>query len=246
MPSIHLYAELLSNIRAVTLVASLETVHNEETRIEISQDGETIAVTHEGQTANLSLPTQISGGGTVAATLPPTPTKDVTLRLQLEEKEPGLLKLYGGSENVVPWGAEEMKGKTIVCAKCDAEIVRTGEVRGWKDLPREDWAEMMDFWHCHKPHEHDANDHGHGKGYPAHERLRAQRDAGLVGLTYFLLSPANLKDTTVSHFSYSCKPSALSLLFLHFFIISPRRVQRRGLSCLPRLDLRYYPPKSRK
>lgn len=203
MPSIHLYAELLSNIRAVTLVASLETVHNEETRIEISQDGETISVSHEGQTANLSLPTQITGGGTVAATLPPTPSKDITLRLQLEEKEPGLLKLHGSSENVVPWSAEKVTGATIMCAKCNAELVKADGIKEWKDLPREDWAEMMDFWHCHKPHEHDSNN-SHGKRYAAQERLRAQRDVGLVGLTYFLLSPSDVKDTTVSHFS--CVP----------------------------------------
>lgn len=210
MPSIHLYAELLSNIRAVTLVASLETVHNEGTRIEISQDGENISVTHDGETANLSLPTNVTGGGTAAVILPPTPSRDITLRLQLEEKEPGLLKLNGGSENVVPWSAEKVAG-AVECRKCDAEILKCSDMKEWKNLPREDWAEMMDFWHCHKPREHDSNEEHehHSKGYAAHERLRAQLDVGLVGLTYFLLSPENMKHTGVSKFLPFLHPQSI-------------------------------------
>ena len=198
MPAIHLYAELLSNIRAVNLVASLETIPNEETRIEISENGETIGVTHEGQTANLSLPTQIVGGGTAAVTVPPTNSKDITLRLQLEEKEPGLLRLQSSSENVVPWPAGQMAGTTVACRNCNAELLKASDVNEWKDLPREDWAEMMDFWHCHKPHEQESED-DQSKGYSAQARLRAQQNLGLVGLTYFLLSRINVANTTVSH-----------------------------------------------
>jgi len=201
MPAIHLYAELLSNIRAVNLVASLETVPNEETRIEIAENGETINVTHEGNTANLSLPTQIVGGGTAAVTVPPTPSKDITLRLQLQEKEPGLLRLQSSSENVVPWPAGKMADTTVACRNCNADLLKASDVNEWKDLPREDWAEMMDFWHCHKPHEHNSEEgHEQNKGYAAYARLQAQQDLGLVGLTYFLLSRANVANTTVSQF----------------------------------------------
>src|SRR5690606_5003164 len=49
------------------------------------------------------------------------------------------------------------KQVSIYCANCNATLVENGKVSAWKDLPSKNWAEMMDFWHCHKPddHEHD-------------------------------------------------------------------------------------------
>jgi len=199
MPSIHLYAELLNNIRAVTLVASLETEQNEETRIELSQDGHTIHVVHEGETASLSLPTRMVGGGTAAITLPPVPSRDITLRLQLEEKEPGLLVLQCNSENVVPWSATTINDD-IACSHCGSRLLKSSSVKEWKDLPREGWEEMMDFWHCHKPHEHESRESNteHQKGYTTHEKLCAQSGVGFVGLTHFFLSPEDSTNIAVS------------------------------------------------
>lgn len=34
----------------------------------------------------------------------------------------------------------------------------------WKDLPSGNWAEMMDFWHCHKPDPEGGHEHGDGEG----------------------------------------------------------------------------------
>lgn len=199
MPSIHLYAELLNNIRAVTLVASLETEQNEETRIELSQDGQIIHVTHEGETASLSLPARMIGGGTAAITLPPIPSRDITLRLQLEEKEPGLLMLHGNSENVLPWSATTVSDN-IACNHCGTRLLKSSSIKEWKDLPREDWAEMMEFWHCHKPHEQELPEShtGRQKGYAAHERLCARPGIGLVGPTHFVLSAEDSMNIAVS------------------------------------------------
>src|SRR5262249_25552483 len=133
MASIHLYAELLNNIRAVTIVVSLETEQNEETRIELSQDGKVIHVTHEGETASLSLPTRMIGGGTAAITLPPIPSRDITLRLQLEEKELGLLMLHSNSENVLPWSATTVNNN-IACRYCGNHLLKPSSVKEWKDL----------------------------------------------------------------------------------------------------------------
>ena len=199
MPSIHLYAELLNNIRAVTLVASLETEQNEETRIELSQDGQIIHVTHEGETASLSLPARLIGGGTAAITLPPIPSRDITLRLQLEEKEPGLLMLHDNSENILPWSASTVSNN-IACSHCGSQLLKSSSVKEWKDLPREDWAEMMEFWHCHKPHEHESPESHmeRQQGYAAHERLCARPGVGLVGPTHFVLSAEDSTNIAVS------------------------------------------------
>jgi len=215
MPSIHLYAELLNHIRTVTLVASLETEQNEETRIELSQDGQIIHVTHEGETASLSLPARLIGGGTAAITLPPIPSRDITLRLRLEEKEPGLLMLHGSSENVLPWSASTVSNN-IACGHCGSRLLKS--LSEWKDLPREDWAEMMEFWHCHKPHEQKSPEahteqqspeahteqelpEAHTErqqGYAAHEKLCARPGVGLVGPTHFVLSAEDTMNVAVS------------------------------------------------
>ncbi|KAF2096449.1 hypothetical protein NA57DRAFT_58364 [Rhizodiscina lignyota] len=199
MASIQLYAELLLNIRTVTFFATLKSEHNHETKATLSADGESITVTHEGESASIRLPTKISGGGSAALALPPTPAKELTLRLLLEEKAPGLLRYSdfpdSGSDNPVPWDALSLSTETeIKCGKCDNVLIPKGTVREWKDLPSENWADMMDFWHCHKPDEHhdhshhDANDAPSRKGYAAGNKLTASSGTGFVDTMYFLLA----------------------------------------------------------
>lgn len=204
MTSIHLYAELLLNIRTVSLFASLISEHNHETKATLSADGESITVSHEGESASIRLPTKISGGGSAALTLPAQPTKELTLRLQLEEKAPGLLKYSDfpdtSTENPAPWKAEDLNEDVeFECASCGHVSVPKAVVKTWKNLPSENWAEMMDFWHCHKPDEHEG--HGHGadgsdeapsrKGYAASNRFVAEAGVGLVDTMYFLFAEEN-------------------------------------------------------
>lgn len=197
MAQISLYAEHLLNIRTVSLTATLQTLSNKETQASLSADGETISLTHAGETTAIRLPTKISGGGDAALTLPTAPAKELTLRLQLEDTSPGRLRSSNsqGSENHVPWSASALNGRhvRVYCASkgCGQELVKRGAVGdgGWKDLPNENWAEMMDFWHCHKPdHGHGAgNGEGKGRGYAAANRLVARAGMGFVDLGSFLL-----------------------------------------------------------
>ncbi|KAF2146594.1 uncharacterized protein K452DRAFT_348336 [Aplosporella prunicola CBS 121167] len=193
---LQLYVELLLNIRTVTLFASLKSEHTDTTKAELSADGEAISLTHEGETATIRLPTRISGGGSATLTLPATPSKDLTLRMQLQEKSPGLLKLNERSENATPWSAGFLS---------DGE---DGGISRWMDLPNENWAEMMDFWHCHKPDEHHLPDHKHeagrDKGYAAANKLFAKVGVGYVDLSYILLTEVDccgvqLNDRDISH-----------------------------------------------
>ncbi|KAF1944170.1 hypothetical protein EJ02DRAFT_452777 [Clathrospora elynae] len=199
--SISLYAELLLHIRTITLFASLRTNHSRQTDAKMSADGSYITVSHEGQSASIRLPINIKGGGDAALELPSLPpTKELTLRLQLEEMEGsdmlGTLQSEDRQANVVPWdGASinETKAAEITCKSCEAVIVSKGKIGQWRDLPNENWAEMMDFWHCHKPDEHHLHDHTHEhtvgqKGYAASNRLQAVDGVGFVDLTSFLLS----------------------------------------------------------
>ena len=229
--SITLYAELLLHIRTVTLFASLRTNHSRETKATLSADGACIAVSHEGHSASIRLPFSVKGTGDAALSLPSQPpTKELTLRLQLEEKEGsdllGTLTSEDRSANAVPWDGASLNALPdahVICKSCGETVVPKGRVTQWRDLPNENWAEMMDFWHCHKPDEH-SNDPEHEevasrKGYAAGNRLQAIQGSGFVDLTTFLL------DTT------DCEGAQVRRLFLCFPIMSSKscccRVPRR-------------------
>lgn len=221
MSRIHLYAELLTNIRTVTLVASLHTESNKETRIELEGDGDVIKITHEGITASLRLPTRMTGGGTAALTLPPRPVKDLSIRLKVEETEPGLLVLAHADENIVPWNAGALDdASSLDCVRCGARFLTLdGEgkkVKEWRDLPAEGWAEMMDFWHCHKPHEHeDAGKHDSAiaeKGYSAaNSKLSVNEELGFAGLTYFVVAPESCEGLEVRLNPFLSPPTNLEV-----------------------------------
>ena len=201
MPSIEIYAELLSNIRTISFVGTLHTDHNEETRIELSADGSQICIQHEGKIATINLPVRMTGGGTAALVLPPVPTRDITLRLTLQEKAPGFLKFQGGNENITPWPASSFNDASINCKHCSSVCLESNRITDWRDLPSEDWADMMDFWHCHKPHdeshEHDHEQASHSKGYGSSNRLQAVVGVGFVGLSNILLSPQDCQNLNV-------------------------------------------------
>jgi hypothetical protein len=207
---ITLYAELLLHVRTITLFASLRTHHTHETTAKLSSDGTCITVSHEGRTASIRMPFEVKGGGDAEMTLPSEPhSKDITLRLQLEELEDsdvlGALQSDERKVNVVPWDGASLDKQSDVeirCKSCRAIIVPPDQIAQWRDLPNENWAEMMDFWHCHKPDEHHLHDHTHenaieGKGYSAGNRLKATKGLGFVDLTSFLLDEQDCEGAQV-------------------------------------------------
>ncbi|KAL8735873.1 MAG: hypothetical protein Q9181_002651 [Wetmoreana brouardii] len=77
----------------------------------------------------------------------------------------------------------------IACRACQALLVKES-VQNWKDLPSENWAEMMDFWHCHKPDTDDVFAHqtsGVHKGYGAANSIEPTAGIGLVDITCLLM-----------------------------------------------------------
>lgn len=222
--SITLYAELLLHIRTVTLFASLRTVHTRETKATLASDGYSITVTHEGESATIRLPIKATGGGDAALSLPAhPPSKELSLRLQIEEQEGSDLFTGVHAEerkaNLVPWdGASlnERKDVNLLCKNCEAVVLPSGQIKEWRDLPNENWAEMMDFWHCHKPDEHHLHDHTHHttvakKGYAAGNRLKASESVGFVDLASFLLKEQECSGVQVGHAS-SISPSDFNSL----------------------------------
>lgn len=88
-----------------------------------------------------------------------------------------LSRLYGS-------GANQDSRHSLQCSECSTEIVAPNLIGSWKAMPSETWAEMMDFWHCHKP------DDGIGlynKAYAVSKFIPTRR-AAFVGLSYILFN----------------------------------------------------------
>lgn len=193
-PAALIYAELLSNIRQVSVVASLPTPSTLDTRATISDDGLRLNLLHNGVTVPLILPAQVAA---VSILQPPKPgSQEVSWRMAL----PSMTLTNNGATSAdspyAPWCASKLSEQShVACRKCGNSLVAAGSIHSWKDLPSENWAEMMDLWHCHKPNlpqNQTANgsheSHLEEKGYGANIRFMARHGVGFVDLTYFLLS----------------------------------------------------------
>ncbi|KAI1736540.1 ubiquitin-conjugating enzyme E2-binding protein [Xylaria scruposa] len=194
-----IYAELLSNIRQVSVGCTLPTPVSAVTRATVSTDGRTLTVAHDGSNETVQLPESVvpipqlpiraSGGGT-------------SLSWRLPLAAAAAPATGRATEEPVPWSATDLEpGSTVVCRTCKSTIVDAGALKVWKDLPSENWAEMMEFWHCHKPHSHDHdNDEEHltSRGYGASSRITAQPGVGFVDLTSFLLADSDLAKCSIA------------------------------------------------
>ncbi|KAJ9615395.1 hypothetical protein H2200_001470 [Cladophialophora chaetospira] len=199
-PKIVLYAEALTNIRQLTLHASLQTEKNEHTKILISSDKKIITALHDGEAASIYLPTQISG--TAHVTFPIEKRTEISTRLQIDDT--GLLEALKEDSSGVeyPWSAVSLReNSSLSCSQCEACVLSAGKAVSWKDLPSEHWAELMDLWFCHKPHGHGDSSDEHAaktKGFSAQSKVVPSPGIGLVDTVSFLLAPqdcTNIEET---------------------------------------------------
>ncbi|KAI1496569.1 ubiquitin-conjugating enzyme E2-binding protein [Biscogniauxia marginata] len=193
-----LYAELLSNIRQISVGCTLPTPSSSSTRAVVSPDCIEFTVSHDGVERSIRLPGRVAlpsqlpiqkiGATTISWRLPLASTSDRSHSVS-------------ASEETVPWSAGDLAPESAIsCRACKAFIVEAGALKTWKDLPSENWAEMMEFWHCHKPHDHKQKDGEHlvSRGYGASSRISAQSGVGFIDLTSFLLSPYDILESVVT------------------------------------------------
>ncbi|KAI1244152.1 hypothetical protein MGN70_014022 [Eutypa lata] len=197
-PDILIYAELLSNIRQVSVGCSLQTPSNSSTKAVISPNGLRLAINHDGVEQFVQLPGQVNP--ILQLPIPKIGANGLTWRLPLASTTAS-----NGRPSVedqsIPWSASDLEpGLAIRCRACKAVIVQSDVLTVWKDLPSENWAEMMEFWHCHKPNDHDNHDEENlaQKGYGANSRISAQPGVGFVDLASFLLSESDINDSVVA------------------------------------------------
>ncbi|KAL8904613.1 MAG: hypothetical protein Q9171_006988 [Xanthocarpia ochracea] len=190
MGSISIYAELLLNIRQITVLASLPTAScKNTTRFTLSQDRQTLSVLHDGQVMAVTLPAPVRAGY-IPAVLPGS-AMVLSIRLPIMDKVAETLLSENHTNPAKSlWSAISMAPTArIACRICQTLLV-TEQVKVWKDLPSENWAEMMDFWHCHKPDTDEPSTHkqdGMRKGYGAASSIRPVSATGLIDITSFLL-----------------------------------------------------------
>lgn len=209
MPKIYLYAELLLNIRQITVFAILPSSCNESTQIELDADRKRLRLSHGDEEALIELPCSALDNANLK--IPTVSTKELSFRLAISGSAnlPGQLK--PATDNTIPWPALKLTPETqLACGCCGKRLVT--DVKVWKDLPSGGWADMMDFWHCHKPTTGNGNDTsaGSNKGYAASKILGPRAGEGLVDISYFLLAESDCTGIVV------CERQ-LSIVFVNFF-----------------------------
>lgn len=196
--SILIYAELLTNIRQITVKTCLPTPADNTTAAEIFGDGRKFRISHNGATAELDLPATVPVKG--ALPVSHKGSADLTWRLPLQPAR-APERQFLPENQVLPWSAFDIKMESPVsCRACGQLFVQRGTITSWKDLPSENWAEMMEFWHCHKPVEHDKPEDGslQQRGYGAASAITAQPGVGFVDITSFLFVESDCGSLKVS------------------------------------------------
>ncbi|KAJ9263107.1 hypothetical protein DTO021C3_2023 [Paecilomyces variotii] len=216
--TIHLHAELLPNIRQLTFYVSLpagsyisQDGSTLKPEISLSESRRAVTVSVGGEMETMKLPARVSESSRSGLRFPeralsghPTAMDganrmEFSFRMQVDKDEvPGLTK-DEFVDDFIPWTAADMSTSALVrCRECSAVILDPGEhTEGWtwKDLPSGNWAEMMDFWHCHKPDPHEGHDHKSIedsnavlKGYGAANQISASPGTVLVDVASFLVA----------------------------------------------------------
>lgn len=206
MPELYVYAELLLHIRQLTLYASLSEDKDKGTQILISSDKKVITAVYGDEKASIYLPTQIKG--TANVTFPLGKRTEFSTKLQIDDQNELQHAIETSSEIQVPWTATSLQpGVQLHCKACSAVVVGEGVISQWKDLPSENWAELMDLWFCHKPHEHD-HDHDDtkaaaaSKGFADQSKVLNEPGTGMVDSLSFLFHGDDSKAIQVSTSSF--------------------------------------------
>ena len=190
----YLYAEYLRNIQQVTVVASLPTVANPETAVHISPNGRLLRLIHGGKISTIDLPAAVQDNAcsrnlTIG-------TKDLSFRFEVTSDSQS--QAVTGADTF-QWSASRFTEKTeVACVKC--KYVLVDSISQWKDLPSGGWAEMMDFWHCHKPSVQNGTSASTRltKGYEASNTIGPVTGIGLIDISYFWFQPSDCIGVKVS------------------------------------------------
>jgi hypothetical protein len=153
----------------------------------------------------------------------PSKTTELSATLPLNETLGTSRQDPETTENITPWPAETIsRARGLSCRKCNTSLLLTESVSTWRNLPHDDWAEMMDLWHCHKPHtptEEIGETIAFGKGYSGANGglVRVQPGVGCAGSAYVLVSREDT-ELSVNVSPYPSPFRTLCGLFFYMYI----------------------------
>ena len=199
MSSIHLYAELLFNIRRVTVFATLPSDCDAKTRLWLAHDQRTLTLRHEDEEAVVVLPCSVVSNPNLK--IPSVATRELSFRLAVSDAATIPAQAKQTADCNDPWPASKLTSEThVACGSCGNLLVKNITV--WKHLPSAGWADMMDFWHCHKPNAIDGDDQwaGSSKGYAAANALGPTIGTALVGVNHLIVSDVDCTGIKVGQY----------------------------------------------
>lgn len=195
----HIYAELLINVRIITLFVQVSPhAAGSEVSVALSNDGAGVKLLCQNDIIHVPLPTKVSLSQSGDHRFLPADSQEKSIRLSLDQS---WHQSQDPVKDATPWSASGLRDVECAhCRKCRRDIIRPGVISAWKDLPSENWAEMMDFWHCHKPDETvsftDTAKVQEQKGYSASNKLAAQAGLGFVDISHLLLAREDCSNIT--------------------------------------------------
>lgn len=226
VPKSLVYAELLSNIKQVSILASLTSPCDVNTKVKLLDDGQKLTLIHCGQVQVFSLPHKVYPNFNFQVSSK-IGSQELSWRLPLIDQSLNQARQDTFCSEV-PWSAKALESRTeLRCRSCNEVIVKEGKIYSWKDLPSENWAEMMDFWHCHKPDDvqshHVLGDDCTGsqenptsihmkmteRGYGANNSISAQHGVGFVDISTFLITEEDCVNIKVQKFCFDANQNQL-------------------------------------
>ncbi|CAN8098618.1 unnamed protein product [Discula destructiva] len=215
-----IYAEYLPKLQRISILVNLSTPSDGKTKVFIGKDALTLCVFHEAVTTQMALPVPAAMQDEHLALGPenrnPINPGHTSLSWRIQPAQAVIRAAQAVASNgqealCTPWSAADLVCSVdVACRRCHTVIICKDQIKEWKDLPSENWTEMMEFWHCHKPAAKDeniaigdnTNSHGDNKtsndqlasrGYGASSTISAQRGVGFVDLTKFLFHGEDLR-----------------------------------------------------
>ena len=200
MAPLTLYSELLLNIKQITILAVLSSPSNKSTKVRLSGSRTDLFLHHDSRLAVLRLPCQVSDNHLLK--VPDVPYRELSFRLSVDDSS-AFAEHQENDPATSIWPASSLGHRTLLACRSCAYVFVDGRISSWRDLPSENWAEMMDFWHCHKPDikssEYDSDIVG-SKGYAAGRRIAAQPGVAFVDSLHFQIHQQDCIGLEVSRF----------------------------------------------
>lgn len=188
------HAELLSNIRSITASIHLPSPSNPSTKLTRLTPSQ-LQLCHDGETTTLNLPANVTVSAVTLFEKSRIVLGETELSYRLPVAPESCSESRTTSENYVPWSAVSLSSSTkevsLRCKSCSSELVPGKTINTWKDLPSGNWADMMDFWHCHKPEAESTQTNAGDRYTGLQGGYAAVNGTALVELTYFLVAEGN-------------------------------------------------------